>query len=291
MEVIKDQPDWFKEALAVEHVDSFLNISGANIHYMEWGDKSKPSVIMVHGNHAHAHWFEFIGGMLADEYHFVVISFSGMGLSDWRSRYDKSTFVEDIWGVVKELKLDNPVVVGHSFGGMISLATAEKYSEEMSALVLVDFIVRKPENHIEWYKNMPPSRPPKIRASKEELIQRFRLMPPQDCVNQFLLDYIAERSIRQIDQGWSWCFDPSTYDHLEVGDKQHEVINNLSCPVGFMYGENTMEFDIGNALEQMIELMPEGSPVVGLKDAQHHLMLDQPINFVAELDKMIKGLI
>ena len=46
-----------------------------------------------------------------------------------------------------------------------------------------------------------------------------------------------------------------------------------------------------NALEQMIELMPEGSPVVGLKDAQHHLMLDQPINFVAELDKMIKGLI
>ena len=113
-------------------------------------------------------------------------------------------------------------------------------------------------------KNMPPSRPPKIRASKEELIQRFRLMPPQDCVNQFLLDYIAERSIRQIDQGWSWCFDPSTYDHLEVGDKQHEVINNLSCPVGFLYGENTMEFDTGNALEQMIELMPEGSPVVGL---------------------------
>ena len=41
----------------------------------------------------------------------------------------------------------------------------------------------------------------------------------------------------------------------------------------------------------MIELMPKGSPVVGLKDAQHHLMLDQPINFVAELDKMIKGLI
>ena len=86
-------------------------------------------------------------------------------------------------------------------------------------------------------------------------------------------------------------FDPSTYDHLEVGDKQHEVINNLSCPVGFLYGENTMEFDTGNALEQMIELMPEGSPVVGLKDAQHHLMLDQPINFVAELDKMIKDLI
>ena len=34
MEVIKDQPDWFKEALAVEHIDSFLNISGANIHYL-----------------------------------------------------------------------------------------------------------------------------------------------------------------------------------------------------------------------------------------------------------------
>ena len=196
MEVIKEQPQWFKDALAVDHRSDFADIAGAKIHFMEWGDPNNPSVIMLHGNHAHAHWFQFIGGLLAEKYHFVVMSFSGMGDSEWRSRYDKDTFVEDVWGVVKETNLIKPVVVGHSFGGMVSLATADKYGEQMSGLILVDFVVRRPENHIEWYKNMPPSKPPKIRPSKEELVQRFRLMPPQDCQNQYLLDFIAEKSVR-----------------------------------------------------------------------------------------------
>ena len=202
------------------------------------------------------------------------------------------TFAEDIWGVARGLNMENPTIVGHSFGGMISLATAEKYSEYMSSLILVDFVVRKPENHYEWYESMSPAAPPKYRDTKEELIQRFRLMPPQECENQFLLDYIAERSITQTEEGWRWSFDPSTYDHLIIGNKQSEALNNLSCPVGFMYGENTAEFGIGgNALEEMFELLPDSSPVVELKDAQHHLMLDKPLEFIDELDKMIKKLI
>ena len=289
MEVVKEQPQWFKDALAVDHRDDFVQVSGAKIHFMEWGSSDNPSVIMLHGNHAHAHWLQFIGGLLAKKYHFVVMSFSGMGESEWRSQYDKDTFVEDVWGVVKETNLIKPVVVGHSFGGMVSLTTAEKYGDQMSGLVLVDFVVRRPENHIEWYKNMPPSKPPKVRASKEELVQRFRLMPPQECQNQYLLDFIAEKSVRKTDQGWSWTFDPSTYDNLEVGNDQHETLMQLNCPVSFIYGENTMEFDTGNSIEEMKELLPEGSSVVALADAQHHLMLDKPIEFVDELDKLIQG--
>ena len=289
MEVVKEQPQWFKDALAVDHRDDFVQVSGAKIHFMEWGSSDNPSVIMLHGNHAHAHWFQFIGGLLAKKYHFVVMSFSGMGESEWRSQYDKDTFVEDVWGVVKETNLIKPVVVGHSFGGMVSLTTPEKYGDQMSGLVLVDYVVRRPENHIEWYKNMPPSKPPKVRASKEELVQRFRLMPPQECQNQYLLDFIAEKSVRKTDQGWSWTFDPSTYDNLEVGNDQHETLMQLNCPVSFIYGENTMEFDTGNSIEEMKELLPEGSSVVALADAQHHLMLDKPIEFVDELDKLIQG--
>ena len=79
MEVVKEQPQWFKGALAVDHRDDFVQVSGAKIHFMEWGSSDNPSVIMLHGNHAHAHWFQFIGGLLAKKYHFVVMSFSGMG--------------------------------------------------------------------------------------------------------------------------------------------------------------------------------------------------------------------
>ena len=50
-----------------------------------------------------------------------------------------------------------------------------------------------------------------------------------------------------------------------------------------------MEFDTGNSIEEMKELLPEGSSVVALADAQHHLMLDKPLEFVEELDKLIQG--
>jgi hypothetical protein len=38
----------------------------------------------------------------------------------------------------------------------------------------------------------------------------------------------------------------------------------------------------------MKDLLPEGSPIVALENSQHHLMLDKPLEFVEELDKLIK---
>jgi len=291
MDLIIERPSWFNEALAVEHKNSKVNINGANVNYLEWGNPENQSVIMLHGNHAHAHWFQFIGAMLSEKYHFVVMSFSGMGESDWRSSYERDTFVEDVWGVVKETKMENPIVIGHSFGGMVSLATAGKYSDLMKGLLLVDFIVYPPEDHYEWFADRPKSRPPQVRDQKEDFTKRFRLMPPQECVNQFLIDFISDKSIRQTEDGWSWTFDPSTYDTLKIGSDHAEILTNLDCPVGFFYGENTVEFNAKSGVSRMIELLPKNSPVVALEDAQHHLMLDKPLAFVDELEKLIENFI
>ena len=290
MELITTNPDWFNQALDKEHTSKFVEVNGACIEYMEWGNPENQSVIMLHGTNAHAHWFKFIGSMLSDNYHFVVMSFSGMGGSDWRSFYTRDTFVDDVWGVVKDTGMENPIVVGHSFGGMVSLITASKHSQDMSGLLLVDFVVNKPEEHHEWYEGRAPARPPRIVNEKEELVKRFRLMPPQQCINQYLVDYIADHSIRETEKGWAWTFDPSAYDGLIIGSDHSKILSELSCPVGFYYGEHTIEFKEGE-LETMKDLLPEDSPIFGLKDAQHHLMLDQPLPFIENLDRLIQELL
>ena len=150
MELITTNPDWFDKALNTEHKSKFVEVNGARIEYMEWGNPENQSVIMLHGTNAHAHWFKFIGAILSDKYHFVVMSFSGMGGSDWRSFYTRDTFVDDVWGVVNDAGMENPLIVGHSFGGMVSLITASKHSSEMAGLLLVDFVVYTPEEHHEW---------------------------------------------------------------------------------------------------------------------------------------------
>ena len=290
MELITTNPDWFNQALDKEHKCKFVEVNGARIEYMEWGNPENQSVIMLHGTNAHAHWFKFIGSLLSDKYHFVVMSFSGMGGSDCRSFYTRDTFVDDVWGVVKETGMENPIVVGHSFGGMVSLITASKHSEDMSGLLLVDFVVNKPEEHHEWYEDRAPARPPRIVKEKEELIKRFRLMPPQQCINQYLVDYIADHSIRETEKGWAWTFDPSAYDGLIIGSDHSKILSELNCPVGFYYGEHTIEFKEGE-LKTMKDLLPKDSPIFGLKDAQHHLMLDQPLPFIENLDRLIQELL
>ena len=290
MELITTNPDWFNQALDKEHTSKFVEVNGARIEYMEWGNPENQSVIMLHGTNAHAHWFKFIGSMLSEKYHFVVMSFSGMGGSDWRSFYTRDTFVDDVWGVVKDTGMEDPIVVGHSFGGMVSLITASKHSEDMSGLLLVDFVVNKPEEHHEWYEDRVPARPPRIVKEREELIKRFRLMPPQECINQYLVDYIADHSIRETEKGWAWTFDPSAYDGLIIGSDHSKILAELSCPVGFYYGEHTIEFKEGE-LQTMKELLPEDSPIFGLKNAQHHLMLDQPLPFIENLDRLIQELL
>ena len=291
MNKIIEQPEWFSQAIQVDHISNYVEVNGAKVHYLEWGQANPQSIIMVHGNGAHAHWFQFIGALLSHKYHFVTMSFSGMGDSDWRSHYTRNTFTEDLWGVVKATHLKNPIVVGHSFGGMISLATAGQYSDLMSALLLVDFVITPIEKHVEWFDDWPGSKPPRLADTKKELIDRFRLMPTQECKNQFLLDFIAEKSIRETNGEYSWKFDPTTYDNLRIGKDHIKILDNLKCPVGFMYGENTVEFDAQVSVNEMEQLLPKGSPVSCLSDSQHHLMLDQPINFIKELDLMIGKLV
>jgi pimeloyl-ACP methyl ester carboxylesterase len=154
--------------------------------------------------------------------------------------------------------------------------------------LLVDFVVYPSEEHAEWFSHQPKSRPPQMRDQKEDFSRRFRLMPDQECVNQFLIDFIADKSIRETEEGWSWTFDPSTYDTLRIGSDHAEILSNLDCPVGFFYGENTVEFNARSGVSGMKDLLPKGSPIVALEDARHHLMLDKPLEFVEELDKLIQ---
>ena len=66
MELISTNPDWFDQAINKEYKSKFVEVNGAKIEYMEWGDPKNQSVIMLHGTNAHAHWFKFIGALLSD---------------------------------------------------------------------------------------------------------------------------------------------------------------------------------------------------------------------------------
>ena len=67
-------------------------------------------------------------------------------------------------------------------------------------------------------------------------------MPPQDCDNSYLLDYIGRHSIMEVDEGWTWKFDDTMFEKFEFGENMHEDLAKLKVRVGVVYGEDSYLF-------------------------------------------------
>ena len=105
-------------------------------------------------------------------------------------------------------------LVGHSFGGWIVLSCARTYGESLGGVITVDAAVVEKSvflslpaptaAQLEKKRGDPAGR----EVTRVKMEQRFRLLPPQDCVNAWLLQYTAHHSVRECAGGWEFKIDP-----------------------------------------------------------------------------------
>jgi len=289
-------PDWFRSAVSTPYVTEYVTVSGARIHYQCWGERDRPGLLLVHGNGAHAHWYDFIAPCLADEYYVVAMTFSGMGDSDWRDKYTISGFSAEQIEVCQQAGLfqgpQKPFLIAHSFGGFVSLQTGAYHSEKFAGLMIVDSPIRPPDDP--W--NGPPSRPRgnRIYADLNSALARFRLAPPQDCEHHFIVDYIARHSLKQVplksetdETGWTWKFDPFIWQHFESENRPADMVSRISCPLSFVRGE-TSGLMSDRIWTYMSGLRPDAD-FVSIAKANHHVMLDQPLAFVSVVRRQLQA--
>lgn len=284
-----EKPGWFVRALEVPYQDCEVTIAGARIHYLYWGADAtdKPGLVFVHGNGAHAHWWTFLAPFFLEHYRVVALDLSGAGDSDRRERYSPEQFAGDVAGVIAHAGFgDDTVVVGHSFGGFVTLKTGLLYHQQLAGVVLVDSAVRPPDFKWERDPRRSPIKPKRIYEIFEEAFGRFRLMPPQDCKNQYILDYIGRRSLIAVDGGWTWKFDDDLFRKMDFSENMHEDLARLKCRVGVIYGEDSYLFTQDIA-DYMFGVLDKSVPFVGIPEAQHHLFLDQPLAFVSSLRTLL----
>jgi pimeloyl-ACP methyl ester carboxylesterase len=285
-----EKPGWFLRALETPFEDRTVSVADVAIHYLYWqqGESAdKPGLVFVHGNGAHAHWWTFLAPFFLEHYRVAALDLAGAGDSGRRNRYTPELFAADVAAVMDDAEFGtDTVVVGHSFGGYVTLNTGLLYRDRLAGVVLVDSAVRPPDFKWERDPRRSPIKPKRVYGSFEEALARFRLMPPQDCRNQYLLDYIGRHSLTQIDGGWTWKFDDGLFRKFEFGDNMHEDLARLTCRVGVMYGDDSYLFTQEIA-DFMFKVLDESVPFVAIPDAQHHLFLDQPLAFVSALRTLL----
>ncbi|WP_425409159.1 alpha/beta fold hydrolase [Hyphococcus sp.] len=295
-------PEWFKTAVAAPSEEREILVKGARIQYSAWGEEGRRGLLFVHGGRAHRNWWRPFAPFFSENRRVAALDLSGMGDSDWRDQYSLDLLVDEVFAVIEDAGLASrgrPIVVGHSFGGWVTLAAVEREGERLGGAVVVDSPLGVPDPH-EGYTvvKAEPAKPEnkrgaRVYSTKEEPLSRFRLLPNQPAEHLYLIDYIARESLRRAqipgseEEGWIWKFDPSPLTGFEI-HFERDILRAARCPLAFVYGEKSM-FAQGDGISHLEEQARGRSPFVMIPDAHHHLMMDQPIAFISTLKTLLSA--
>jgi pimeloyl-ACP methyl ester carboxylesterase len=212
-----------------------------------------------------------------------------MGDSGRRANYTSDVRAQEMRAVISDAALGvRPVVIGHSFGGFMTMKFAAAFGEELGGAVIVDSPIRSPEEEAQSPLAPPNWANKKIYATFEEALARFRLVPPQPCENEFIVEYIARHSLMPVDGGWTWKFDGAAMGARRFGEPFREYLQAARCRAALLFGENSALVSRDTA-SYMSSLMGPEAPIVEVPEAQHHVMLDQPLGFVAALRMLLQS--
>jgi N-formylmaleamate deformylase len=157
--------------------DGYVTANGIRIHYTRTGG-GKPPVVLCHGSTDSGLCWTPVAQALEADYDLVMPDARGHGLSDAPDGgYDHATRAADLAAFVEALRLERPVVGGHSMGASQALCFAATYPDMLRAAILEDGGIRMPG----WE---PPNRGAPGAAlrlqemTREQVIERGRRAHP-----------------------------------------------------------------------------------------------------------------
>ncbi|MGC0365899.1 pimeloyl-ACP methyl ester carboxylesterase [Rhodococcus sp. 27YEA15] len=272
---VDEVPGWFSRALDAPVETGSVDVEGAEVRFRAWGQVG-PGMVLVHGGAAHSRWWDHVGPQFARNQRVVALDLTGHGDSDTRAEYSMLQWGREILAAGRAGGVEGkPVLVAHSMGGIVSFAAAHEHSEQLRGVVIIDSPLRARTPEEEAARRQNAFGPKRIYPSKETAIGRFRFVPPQDEGIPAVVDHVAETSMRQVDGGWSWKFDPKFFLRTGVDDV---LERQPRCRTAYFRAENGIIDD--ELMDKTVELLGPTAIIAEIPEAGHHVMIDQPLQLV-----------
>ena len=278
---IENAPQWFKDAIELRPVDKIIEHPLGDISYSKWSSSvdTKNLIVLIHGTGAHKKWWDPIAPQFLNYSNVVAIDLPGMGESGFRKKYGIKDFGECITSVIEKEKLNSDIenihIVGHSLGGQVAGYVASEKQDLIDNIIIIDTFIRPPDYNPAEHQG-GPLRMIKYYSDKITILNRFRLMPKQDCENDWFVRYIAEYSVKETDQGWRWRFDDVMFTSLE---RLFGYKFSFNCPALFVHGQNIL-LTSGDFLKNIKSTYSDTMDFIEVSDAAHHVPLDKPLEIV-----------
>jgi pimeloyl-ACP methyl ester carboxylesterase len=276
-------PAWFVEATDLAAEVHEVVVDRCPVRFLSWG-RGGPTTLLVHGGAAHAQWWAPVAAVLVRSRpgRVAALDLSGHGLSGRRERYDVAVWVREVLAVAAALGPDPVTLVGHSLGGIVAAEAVLADDRHADCLVGVDAPLWRGAPPPEGAMAQRAVRPHRRYPTRTEALDRFRLLPPQDCPHPWFVRHVAWHGLDHDPAGWAWRFDPRIFAN---GTEDHRIaaferdLEDIAVPVDMvMGGASYLEPHARAALAE-----GPGRRVRYLPGAGHHVMLDAPLGLAQAL--------
>lgn len=165
---------------------------GVRIQVKDWGGSGRP-VVLIAGLGGTLDAFNQFAPRLTGKYHVYAITRRGYGDSSHPlpvgANYDADRLGDDVMSVLNQMKIEHPVLIGHSFGGEELSSICSRFPGRAAGLVYLDAANRyafSPEHRgdfridtLEFRRELNASLDAISPAEQRAAIARLQMMIPQ----------------------------------------------------------------------------------------------------------------
>lgn len=235
------------------------NIEGIDINYIIEG-KGK-NVLVLHGWGANIDTILPIVNILKEDFKVFAMDLPGFGKSQIpKEVFDSKDYARIVKGFIDKMKIDKVTLIGHSFGGKISILLGAYYPELIEKIVLIDSAGLIPKRTLKYYLKVYSFKVLRSiyksiffwQDNKNKMERFYKRFGSTDYKNA---DGIMRRILVKV-----------------VNENLRPMLKNIQCPTLLIWGDEDKDTPLymGKIMENEID----DSGLVVLKGAGHYSYLD-----------------
>ncbi len=246
----------------------FTEIDNLKIAYQVAG--SGTPIVLLHGWGGEANSFKPVFDWLSSSYQVYALDLPGFGLSELPpAAWDASDYAKFLSAFFHKLNINKAHLIGHSYGGRISIVLAAEEPEKVEKLILVDSAGIIPRRTAKYYI--------RIGFAKIGRVMRY-CGTLGDKLADSISQWVGSKDYREAGPMRSTMV-------KSVNQNLRPLLSKIQASTLLIWGENDTDTPVsfGKIMEKEI---PDAGLIV-LKDAGHFSYLDQLPQFCEIVTKFL----
>jgi pimeloyl-ACP methyl ester carboxylesterase len=276
--------------IQVDDVKLFFDVEGSKLRPDGPTMRKVPTLLLLHGGPGFDHsGFKPAFTQMAEAAQVVYLDLRGNGRSDAgpRNKWTLEQWAADVHLFCQALSIDEPIVMGHSLGGIVAMLYAIRHPDQISRLVLSSTSIQPvAERSFAVFERLggPIARAAAIAfwtdPSEESLAAYEEVCIPLYTRRAPMAGYL-ERAVRNPEM--RLVFFEAELQRLDLLRQLHRI----KCPTLIVAGEDDPITPLADMEEIAAAMRPGPVKLVRFADAGHGVYRDRPDGFFRELREFI----